>query len=247
MTGKKSKYVVVTPYFKEEPAVLARCIQSVKRQTVATDHFLVADGFPQEWVDYEGIRHIRLDCAHGDYGGVAKAVGGILAVGDQYESIAFLDADNWFDENHVEACLQAAQSSETCDYVVARQRLTRPDGTIMNISPEPVESHVDTNCYFLLKGAFHAIPIWGLMPKPATPVCDRFFYAALLELGLQKVVLDRPTVNYQSLWEIDYRRLGEIPPPNAKPNIDSSKVQLWRNSLSPRERVIAERLMRVKL
>ena len=40
------RYAVITPYHREDRVMLKRCIDSVARQTVAADHFLVADGFP---------------------------------------------------------------------------------------------------------------------------------------------------------------------------------------------------------
>jgi hypothetical protein len=39
------RYIVVTPYDKEEKPLLERCIASVRAQAVAAEHLLVADGF----------------------------------------------------------------------------------------------------------------------------------------------------------------------------------------------------------
>lgn len=44
---KIQRFAIVTPYYKESHETLDRCIGSVRRQTVAADHFLVSDGFPQ--------------------------------------------------------------------------------------------------------------------------------------------------------------------------------------------------------
>lgn len=237
----------MTPYYKEDVATLTKCLESVRGQTVPTDHIMVADGHPQSWIDELALRHIKLDQAHGDYGGVARSIGAILAIAAEYESISFLDADNWFDDNHIENCRELSTTIEYCDYVVARQRVVREDGSIMNVNVEPVETHVDTNCYYFLRGAFHALPIWGTMPKQASPVGDRFFLSALRGMGLRELISEKVTVNYQSLWELDYIKAGESPPANAKPNIDVSKLRDWRSNLSPREKEIAERLLRVKL
>jgi tetratricopeptide (TPR) repeat protein len=40
-----SRYAIVTPYFRETRDKLERCFGSVRRQTVAVDHIVVADGF----------------------------------------------------------------------------------------------------------------------------------------------------------------------------------------------------------
>ena len=76
-----------------------------------SDHFLIADGAPQDWIDHEGVRHIRLDRTHGDFGNVARSIGALLAAGERYDAVAFLDADNRIDPDHVARCLAAAQAA----------------------------------------------------------------------------------------------------------------------------------------
>ena len=60
MGGGGGRYCVVTPYFKEDRAMLQRCMDSVRRQTTKVDHMLVADGFPQDWISTEPVRHLIL-------------------------------------------------------------------------------------------------------------------------------------------------------------------------------------------
>jgi hypothetical protein len=246
---QKTRFVVVTPYYKEGRSVLERCIRSVRRQTKPADHIVVADGFPQEWIDREGVRHIRLDRPHSDYGGTPRAVGCLLAISEQYDAIALLDADNWLEPDHIGHCLETADTAkdDSCDYVIARRRVVRSDGTNMNIQAETIEEHVDTSCYVFLRGSYHMLPLWGLTPNEASPVGDRFFLSALREAKLVSTVADRITVNYTSLWQSHYRELGEMPPPNAKTSFSGSEIRNWIDSLSERDVQIAERLMRVKL
>lgn len=78
-----AKYAIITPYYKEERRLLERCIASVRNQTIGTDHFLVADGFPQDWIDTTGVRHLKLDRSHGDGGNTPRGVGALLAVAEQ--------------------------------------------------------------------------------------------------------------------------------------------------------------------
>ena len=155
-----AKYAIVTPYYKEERPLIERCMASVRSQTVPTDHFLVADGFPQEWIDTAGVRHFKLDRSHGDYGNTPRGVGALLAIAAQYSGIAFLDADNWLEPDHVETCLAAASGTPApCDYVIAQRSFRRPDESIMPVADE--ELHVDTNCFFFLPGAFSVDPPLG--------------------------------------------------------------------------------------
>ena len=122
---------VVTPYYKEPDETLERCLASVRRQTHPATHILVADGYPREFIDRAGVRHLRLDRSHGDAGNAARGLGALLAVAEEFEAIAFLDADNWFDESHVATCLATARkASDQPDFVVARRRLMRPDASV---------------------------------------------------------------------------------------------------------------------
>ena len=73
--------------------MLKRCMDSVRRQTTKVDHMLVADGFPQDWISTEPVRHLILDRPHADYGDVARGVGALTAVAEKYDGIAFLDAE----------------------------------------------------------------------------------------------------------------------------------------------------------
>ena len=106
------RYCVVTPYYKEERALLERCFGSVRRQVPNVDHIVVADGHPQDWIDALPVRHIKLDRAHGDYGNAARGLGALMAIAEGYDGIAFLDADNWYDDDHLASCLAAAESGQ---------------------------------------------------------------------------------------------------------------------------------------
>ena len=243
MTTTKG-YAIITPYYKEDRPLLQRCIDSVKEQSVRADHFMISDGHPQSWIDREAVRHIVLDRAHGDNGNTPRSVGALIAIAEEYDGVGMLDADNWFDKDHVEACLQVASTCEgglsQCDYVVAQRRLRRPDETIMPIPEEP--KHVDTSCFFFLKGSFIVIPYWATMPKTLSPICDRIFYNMLLRQPFKFMRVEKPTVNFHSMYESHYRYLGETPPIGAKPNADSSNIYAWINSLNTRQLAIANRL-----
>jgi glycosyltransferase involved in cell wall biosynthesis len=239
--------VIVTPYYREPRSLIERCIRSVQRQSVYADHFVVADGFPQGWINLMNVRHIQLDLSHGDYGGTPRSIGAMLAISEGYDAIACLDADNWLEPDHVEHCLHTARAAgNECDYVAARWILRRPDGSVIPILGEPIDEHVDTNCFFFLKGSFHMLPIWGLMPKQAAPVGDRFFFDAVREQRLVGAAASKPTVNYHCLWESVYRGIGETPPSDAKPDIDQMAVLRWRVAMSQRDKNIASRLMMLR-
>jgi len=206
----------------------------------------VADGHPRELIDRSGARHVRLDRAHGDAGNTARGIGALLAVAEEFDAIAFLDADNWFDREHVAVCVATAESTdEPPDFVVARRRLLRRDGSELPGSLEADERglHVDTNCFFLLRPSFHAAARWAAMPKAVFEVGDRVFLKSLIENGLRANRCPLPTVNYLCTWRSPFVAAGEAPPEYAKPDPDPAHFNAWWGSLAPRERTIASRLV----
>lgn len=236
---------IVTPYYKEPRALLERCLQSVAAQSLPVTHFVVADGHAQDWLDEAGVRHLRLDRSHGDYGNTPRAIGGILAASEGFDAIGFIDADNWLDPDHVQVCLQtAADAGDNLDYVIAQRRLTRMDGSVMPIltSDDRDGSHVDTNCYFMLPGSFHTLGQWGVMPKPLSVIGDRIFLGSLRHQGLRAARAPQTTVNYLCTWAFLFEALGEPVPDYAKSSIDTRPTAQWWHSLDERDRSIVDRL-----
>jgi len=243
------RVLVITAYYKEERFFLERVLRSVAGQTVRAagtaivDHMLVADGFPQDWIDGEAVRHVRLDRGHGDYGNTPRGVGTLLGIVEQYDAICYCDADNWYEPDHVEICLAAAAAGgETTDYVIARRTMRRPDETIIPIQDEPIESHVDTNCFFFLPGSFPHLHRFAKVPREMSIIGDRIFFGSLKKAGLRVAVSQKPTVAYHCLWDPVYRAVGETPPPGSKPAADVSVVDKWLASCSDRDLVIVSRL-----
>lgn len=235
-------YAIITPYYKEERRLLERCIDSVRNQTLRTDHFLVADGFPQDWIDTAGVRHLKLDRNHADNGNTPRGVGALLAIAEGYSAIGLLDADNWYSPDHVEACLSAAsRASVYCDYVIAQRTFRRLDESIMPISEDA--NHVDTSCLFFLRGAFSVLPHWAMMPRRLSPACDRVISSVLVERKLVAARVAKPTVHFQTLYKAHYRALGETPPPEGTRSVPIRKMNEWLGSLPRREGEIARRLM----
>jgi len=240
-------YVFVTPYYKETRACLERCIASVKQQTMRADHILVADGFPQDWLDQNqiGVRHLRLDRAHGDYGNTPRGMGSLMAIAEGYKGIGFLDADCWLEPDHLEHCLTQAKEVgfEKCGFVVTSRILRRPDESIINIADESPTEHVDTSCFFLLPPSFSVLSVWMLMPREVSSICDRVFSHALRARNLASALSFKKTVNYTYTYAPIYRQLGEIPPNPIKENPDYRAMAAWIDALPPnRLQLINQRL-----
>ena len=230
------RFAVITPYYKEPREILQRCLESVKRQTVAADHFFVSDGFPQDWLDNEGVKHIRLGHAHRDFGNTPRGIGALLAVSEHYNGIGLLDADNWYDDDHIEVCNAAAASisGAPADLVYARRRMMRIDGTPTDFPDEP--GHVDTSCYWFLEGSFHLLHYWVTMPIELAAICDRAFYRMIVSRNLAVRDAHKITVNYTYTYENLYRALGETPPPGVKPLVDFRPIFEWLLGLNASQR-----------
>jgi hypothetical protein len=93
-----------------------------------------------------------------------------------------------------------------------------------------------------LKGSFIVIPYWATMPKTLSPICDRVFYNMLIKQPFKFMRVEKPTVNFHSMYEVHYRYLGETPPVGAKPNTNAQNIYAWINSLNTRQLAIANRL-----
>lgn len=244
------KIAVITPYFRENPEVLLKNIKSIQSQTVRCDHIMIAEGYAQSWISNEkNVRHIILDKPHSDFGNTPRAIGGMLAISEGYDAIAMLDADNWYDTTHIETCIETAKSSnlgiDNLDYVIGKRRFVSPDGEDLSIDEEP--NHIDTNCFFYLKGSFFLIPQWGLYPNKMSHMGDRLFYNVLKKHNLTYAVNDFITVNYTTIYKIHYQITNKPMPADAKDGVDLDAISFWINSLSSRERSILDKLCGINI
>ena len=170
-------------------------------------------------------------------------LGKLLAEG--FDAVCFLDADNWFEQDHVAACVAGALDGSRPDYVIARRRFVRMDASVLPLqaSEDDLNGHVDTSCLFLLRGAFHTIARWATMPRPLAGIGDRVYAATLRSEGLRCVRIDRVTVNYLCTWASLFRQVGEDPPAYAKPNVDPTPAIEWWKSARAEADGIVDRLI----
>lgn len=210
------RIAVVTPYFRTPEEWLERSIDSVRDQTVACTHILVADGVPMDLSRHEHVQHIQLGHNHVDYGGTPRAIGSVSAMTQGFDAIAYLDADNWYLPQHLEELVTLHRQSKAALCTSART-LHRLDGTALGpCNQVDGQNFVDTNCLFLTRKAFRLIPVWWTMPAEFHAVGDVFFWFQAVEHGITRAHKHTPTVAFRTAYQWHYREFGEVPPEGAR-------------------------------
>jgi hypothetical protein len=208
------KIAVVTPYITQDESWLKQCQESVRNQTHPCTHIAVADGHPHPLFDgAPNTLHVILPGANGDFGNTPRALGAMLADSYGFDAVAFLDDDNWFEPNHLEA-MAAAHIATRAPLVACRRIFRHLDGTRLDFveSAEDELQHVDTNCWLIARPAFALFASWRL-PKIAAFIGDRIFFQNAVRQRYRIAGVRHRTVNYRTKHPGHYLKAGlEIPP-----------------------------------
>lgn len=210
---------IITPYYKESEEILHQCHESVSKQdgNFNAKHFMIADGHPNQKALSWDCNHTTLDRSHSDNGNTPRAVGCLLAKNEGYNFIAFLDADNWYHENHINSLLQNF-NSKRLPIITSLRTYHLPDGKQLNIKEQDEDSlkHVDTSCLLLHKSAFELNALWSTMPKQLSPICDRIFMAGIRHRRFNFTSTTQRTVAFRTQYQNHYISAGLNPPADAK-------------------------------
>ena len=203
------RVAIITPYHNEDAATLRRCYDSVKAQTYANvRHMMVSDGNPHPMIDQLDVDHYKLPQAHTDAGATPRALAALSAFSQGYDAVGFIDADCYLKPNHVELMVNILRESGA-DGVIATRVIHSQDDREMYV--DRVESNgenmVDTNSWFLTRKALSAMTSWIVEPGQRL-WSDRYFAAAVMDLGLGIVRSDEPTVVYVTRWAWHYEYAG---------------------------------------
>lgn len=213
------KVAVVTPYCTEPPAVLRQCHDSVLRQRHAGRHYLIADGHPRPDVDAWNAEHLRLPRRHNDAGNVARCIGAMAAAGDGVDAVAFLDADNWYRDDHIES-LVALHHRTGALVCTSGRDIHRLDGTLLIPGGEADdgEGHVDTSCLWVHRHAFELLALWAAIPHALWSVADRIVWAAIKARNIPRAHSGLATLAYRSSWAVHYAADPAPAPSNLRAN-----------------------------
>lgn len=210
------RIAVITPYHREEIEVLERCHRSVLAQTIACTHFLIADGPTDPRIESWDARRISLGVGHRDNGNTPRTIGGLCAMNEGFDCVAYLDADNWFAPDHLESVMRT-QREHDAHAVFSFREIVFPDGEILGRDDDEDmrHAHVDTSCIVLFRPAFRLLSMWAEMPQVYGPICDRVAFRQLTE-AFQCAWTGRKTVYFETWYWGHFTATGKLPPANAK-------------------------------
>ncbi|MEY4263454.1 MAG: hypothetical protein RL373_22 [Pseudomonadota bacterium] len=176
--------MVITPTTGKD--TVFKAIQSVKDQTMTTEHLVVLDGVQKanEYIPKGLLKVIELPENVGGNGWYGHRVYAAMPLLVNADYILFLDEDNWFEPNHVETMINKIKSKDLM-WAYSLRRICDEDGEY--IRDDDCESlgrwptfydhtlnFVDTNCYcfrreYLVSISHTFYGQWG---------ADRPFYTA---------------------------------------------------------------------
>lgn len=213
----QSKIAVVTPYFQESIECLEQCHESVKFEGGIVDHFMIADGHPRPQLGHWPIKHIALPYSHADNGNTPRGVGSLLAQAEGYDFIAYLDADNWYHPGHLDGMIAHHQETKS-DVITAFRTFHTETGDLLDVKEAAEErlKHVDTSCFLISRRAFPVTRLWGLMPRPLSPLCDRVLLGAIRHARYSISSTRQKSVAFRTQYSYHYEMAGLPVPANCK-------------------------------
>jgi hypothetical protein len=221
------RVAVVTPYYRETLAILHHCQLSVAKQTYPCFHVMVADGSSNPAVDDWAVDHIRLPKSYADVGSTPRLIGCYHAIGLGADAVAFLDADNWYRDDHIENLVNLHIKTSAA-FLSSGRMLCRLDGSIMTVCPYTnPEKFIDTSCMMFAREAFHILSNWTLMPSYAHIIGDRVMLHYVKAAAVRRAHSDETSVYYRCGKDGVYRDLGEPIPTGVspKPNYDDANAR----------------------
>ena len=194
---------VITPTWQRHDLLRKRCIPSVKVQTYAhlLEHIVVSDGPDIDLVwplATAQVRYLQLpehDPSPDNWGSAARNFGYEQARGSL---IAYLDDDNAYRPNHVQALAEALLANPEADFAYS-QLVTHPQDRVIG-GAEPAYGAIDTSVLMHRAGHLEKFGYWPLAGQ--VDMCgdqhapDWGVVARWLDAGARWVHVPQVTVDY---------------------------------------------------
>jgi len=231
------KIAVVIPTYDESLDILQAAIHSVCQSTgVDASVILVSDGFRDvPRLEYPHLV-LQLPKRVADYGDTPRCIGSFYAAGLGFDAVTYLDADNFYDPEHLQSLFETYQATQA-DIIISGRKIVRLDGSYMaTCLTSDGQNFSDTNCLMLTKRAFHIFQYWSLMAAEYHAVDDRVIWFAIKSSGYTTAFTGQHTVNYRASYPGYYTDLGEAPPAEVKlPDENAIRKALvkWKRAGNP--------------
>jgi Glycosyl transferase family 2 len=195
------KIAVVTPVFQSNRSWLEKCLASVRQQTIRCTHFLINDGDPSLiGCNWPGVDFFHLPQTHANEGFTAMAIGALSAVAQNYDAVAFLGADHWFETTHLQQLVEMhkAKGAAVC---TAGRKLVDGEGRLLGKCFEvDGDKYVDANAILLTKEAFGLLSAWQHIPRSLALIGDRIIWKAIRDANICRSHNHSPTVNFRTAF-----------------------------------------------
>mgnify|MGYP001258775484 CR=1 FL=1 len=140
---------IITPCYKENLSIVLRNIISVQNQKnfeKKIKHFIIFDGIDREDIldskfkNYSNIFFGETRINHDDYGDYIRRLGGRISFQKEFSSITFLDADNFWNADHLMKVYETRNKSGK-DIIISSRKIIGKK----NIKKNYTSSFFDTN------------------------------------------------------------------------------------------------------
>lgn len=218
------KTYCITPIYDPDVNYLKQNIESVRSQTVKTQHLLVFDGIPKnkeelyDNIDFTGIEVIELPKCHSDYGDTPRALGAISAFNRDADAVFWLDDDNWIEPNHAKIMTQ--ELSNNFPITTCQRNICTLEGEIMGLCFETNPNQfIDMNCYMIHKSVKNICSVLWLMNPEHHIFDDKVLFANIKQNKIPFKYYDTPTVNYRTNFNFHYQHYGFPIPESSKDGV----------------------------
>lgn len=228
------KVAVITAYTTESLQYILRAHRSVLAQTYKNfRHFIVSGSKPIAQLDTLNCEHVKLG-ESANVGDIIKSAGAAIAAAQQYDAICFLNPESWYDPDHLEEMISAANRTKTT-IVTCPRNIFRLDNSFMCVDQESDGiGYADINTYLIFKDSFSYLRALSFKDKKVSHIADRLLWKEIYHGGVKTGRSFKATVNSTTVFANHYTRIDEEVPEKSRIILqvgDEYKIALYEDYL----------------